>query len=92
MTIRIEKTLKGSKPTVSLSGQLVSCHRQALLEEIQDDHAIALDLEEVTLIDLGIVQLLMDLEERGIELLNCPPYIREWISREKKRAGSLEVK
>jgi hypothetical protein len=91
MTIRIEKTSKDSKPTLRLSGQLVSCHRGSLVEEVQGDDGIALDLEEVTLVDLGIVQLLMHFEERGIELLNCPPYIREWISREKKRAGSLEV-
>jgi hypothetical protein len=91
MTIRIEKTSIGSKPTLCLSGQLVSCHRQSLLEEVQGDDSGALDLEEVTLVDLGIVQLLMHFEEKGIELLNCPPYIREWISREKTRAGSLEV-
>jgi len=49
---------------------------------------IALDLEEVSLVDLDIVQLLDRCEAKGMELLNCPPYIREWISRESSRATS----
>jgi len=40
------------------------------------------NIEEITLVDLDIVQLLARCEAKGLELLNCPPYIREWISRE----------
>jgi len=48
---------------------------------------IVLDLEEVTLVDLDIVQFLARCEARGMELLHCSPYIREWICRENDRAG-----
>ncbi len=48
---------------------------------------IILDLEEVTLVDLDIVQFLARCEAGGVELLHCPPYVREWISRENDRAG-----
>jgi len=49
-----------------------------------------LDLEEVTLVDLDIVQLLARCEAKGLELLNCPAYIREWISRENSRANNRD--
>jgi hypothetical protein len=50
---------------------------------------IALDLEEVTLVDIDIVQFLARSEAEGVELLHCPAYIREWISRENHRAGRV---
>jgi hypothetical protein len=31
------------------------------------------------------VRFLSECEAQGIELLHCSPYIREWISRERKR-------
>jgi hypothetical protein len=40
-----------------------------------------LDLSEVTLVDLGVVRFLISCEDEGIELVQCPPYVREWILR-----------
>jgi anti-anti-sigma regulatory factor len=89
MTIRIQQTTEGDCTVLRLSGELVSSQREALLEEIEsNDNTIALCLEEVTIVDLDIVQLLARCEARGVKLLNCPPYIREWISRENSRANS----
>ena len=91
MTIRIEKTLEGHNSIFRLSGELVSSNRQALLDEIESSkNGIALDLEEVTLVDLEIVQLLARCQAMGIEMLNCPAYIREWILRERNRAGGSD--
>jgi len=42
-------------------------------------------LYEVTLVDVGVVRFLIACEAEGIELLNCAPYIREWMSRERNR-------
>jgi hypothetical protein len=42
-----------------------------------------LDLEEVTLIDVESVRFLGTCEERGATLLNCSPYIRDWIGKER---------
>jgi hypothetical protein len=50
---------------------------------------IALDLEEVTLVDIDIVHFLARCEAGGTELLHCSPYIREWISRENDRASKV---
>ena len=44
----------------------------------------ALDLKEVMAVDLEIVRFLGSCEREGTELLHCPPYIREWISREQR--------
>jgi len=46
---------------------------------------IVLDLLELTLVDQEAVRFLLGCEEDGIELLNCPTYIREWITRERRR-------
>ena len=87
MTLRIEKTYEGQKTTIRLSGQVAASDRQALSEQIEmSTERIVLDLEEVTLVDLDIVQFLARCEAGGVELCHCPPYIREWISREIDRA------
>jgi len=89
MTLRIQKGSDDHNTTVRLSGRLVASHRRALSEQIESStETIVLDLEEVTLVDLDIVQFLARCEAAGsVELLHCPPYIREWISRENDRAG-----
>ena len=42
-----------------------------------------LDLSQVTLVDLGVVRFLISCEDESIELVQCPPYVREWIRRER---------
>lgn len=45
---------------------------------------IALDLQDVTLVDRDSVRFLARCEAENIELRICPAYIREWIDAEKK--------
>ena len=49
----------------------------------QEKSHVAIDLEEVTLIDRETVIFLAVSETSGTELRNCPTFIREWIDREK---------
>ena len=42
---------------------------------------VALDLEEVTLVDREAVKFLATLDARGVGLRNCPGFIREWMRR-----------
>ena len=44
---------------------------------------IVLDLEDVTLVDLDVVRFLGVSEAEGLELVNCSPYIRDWILKER---------
>ena len=50
---------------------------------------VLLDLEEVTLVDIDIVHFLARSEAEGVELLHCPAYLREWISKENDRRGNM---
>jgi predicted metal-binding protein len=45
---------------------------------------LVLDLKDVTLADRDAVKFLLRCEEAGFQLENCPPYIREWIERERE--------
>lgn len=47
---------------------------------------VAIDLREVILVDREVVSFLAVSENDGIELRNCPAYIREWVDREKHQA------
>ena len=42
-----------------------------------------LDLGQVTLVDLEVIRFLVSCEDSGVELVQCPPYVREWILRER---------
>ena len=87
MTLRIQKTSDGDDTIVHLSGRLAAADREGLYEQIEGSRGRnALDLEEVTLVDIEIVGFLAKCEAEGMELLHCSPYIREWISRECDRA------
>ena len=55
-----------------------------LLGVEQPGRAVVLDLRDVVLVDREIVRFLRTSERDGIVLRNCPPYIREWITREEE--------
>lgn len=44
---------------------------------------MVLDLKELRLVDQEAVSFLRNCEADGIELRNCPAYIREWIAGEE---------
>ena len=86
MACRIDR-LAGEKDSVVLriSGRITRDDVDVLRAAIdQERGAIAIDLGEVDLIDRDAVTLLALRVARGVELRNCPPYIREWIAREQE--------
>jgi len=58
---------------------------KALFSSEANGRRIVLDLLELTLVDRDVVRFLEGCEADGIELRNCPTYIREWITRERQR-------
>jgi hypothetical protein len=50
------------------------------------DPKVVLDLRDVSIVNLDVVRFLGVCESRGIQLLDCPAYIRKWIDREKVTA------
>jgi hypothetical protein len=84
-TLKIEKHSSHGKTTIRLIGRFQWEHVDELKKQIHSNgKQLALDLQEVTLVDLGVVQFLALCEAEGIDLLHCPPYIREWIRRERQ--------
>ncbi len=85
MTLRIERISQGGKTIFRVSGRIALEHLAALKAEIDGGGAgTVLDLEHVTLVDVEGVRFLSDCEFRGIELVRCSQYIREWIARERE--------
>jgi hypothetical protein len=86
MTLKIEKDSDGRKTLLRLNGRLQAEHLDELKKQIEGDHSrIALDLDGVMLVDVEIVRFLNACEDSGVELVQCLPYIREWMTREKGR-------
>jgi anti-anti-sigma regulatory factor len=84
VTLRIEGRAEGERTILRLSGRIESIDLDELRTAIaRNGPAAALDLEQVTLVDLAAVQFLCICESDGIELLHCARYIREWIGRER---------
>jgi hypothetical protein len=86
MTLRIERILEDGRTTLRVSGRVGSEHLVELEAEVEGLGAgTVMDLEHVTLVDLEGIRFLSDCEVKGIELVRCSPYIREWIARERQK-------
>jgi ABC-type transporter Mla MlaB component len=87
MACRIDRLLAERDLVVlRISGRIARDDVDVLRSALdQERGAIAIDLAEVGLVDRGAVNLLVLIETRGVELRNCPPYIREWIAREREQ-------
>ena len=84
MSLKIERTPGKSFPTIRLIGRIQTEHLTELKAQLDAvGSTVVLDLGEVSLVNLEVVRFLRTCEWEGIQLLNCPAYIREWIDREK---------
>jgi hypothetical protein len=86
MTLKIVRISGKQRTRVRLSGALRVEHLDQVKTEIERaGPRMALDLEEVDLVDLEGVRFLNACEANGIPVLCCSPYIREWMLRERDR-------
>ncbi len=84
MTLRIANESDGQRTTLRLSGRIRSTDIANVREAMKGNaERIVLDLEEVTLVDLDVVRFLGGSQADGVELVNCSPYIRDWIFNER---------
>ena len=82
MTLRIERF----KDRIRLSDELRIAHLEQVKSETEGcESPVVLDLEEVGLVDLEGVRFLNACEAKGISVLHCSPYIREWMLQERIR-------
>ena len=84
MTLRIEKYSDRDSTTIRLIGRMQAEHLSEIERQIEESGGnVTLDLEEVTLVDVQVVRFLGGCEARGIDVLNCSPYISDWIVKER---------
>jgi anti-anti-sigma regulatory factor len=84
MTLKIEKYSDEYNTTLRLIGRMRAEHLPELEKQIRESETkIVLDLEELNLVDVEAVRFLGTCEAQGVKLLNCSPYIRDWIGKER---------
>jgi hypothetical protein len=89
--LRIEKDSDGCVTRLRLSGRIQPDCIASIRSAMNDGCARKiLDLREVTLVDIAVVRFLISCEDEGIDLLQCPPYVREWILRERAEGAQPE--
>jgi hypothetical protein len=85
MSCRIDRVVNAESLVVLfVSGRITGEHVDMLRGVLeQESGGFAIDLRNVLLVDREAVKFLALSETHGTELRNCPPYIREWVTRER---------
>jgi len=85
MSCRIDRVVGGDGIVVlSISGRITKQDLGTLRNAIEAEAtAVAIDLENVDLVDREVVKFLAQKELNGTVLRNCSAYIREWVTRER---------
>jgi ABC-type transporter Mla MlaB component len=84
MILEMENDFDGHITTIRLSGQLRSEYLEELKAQIKNSVSkVVLNLDDVSLVDAEVVRFLGHCQAEGVTLLNCSPYIRNWIAREQ---------
>jgi hypothetical protein len=85
MSCRIDRVVSAESVAVLfVSGRITGEHVDLLRGVLeQESRGFAIDLKNVVLVDREAVKLLALIETHGAEFRNCPPYIREWVTRER---------
>jgi hypothetical protein len=84
--LKLERSSDGKRTGICIIGRVCSEHVGEIANEMRTcGDNVFLDLEDVTIVHVEVVRFLAQWEKEGAELLHCPPYIREWISRETQQ-------
>ena len=92
----IEMPIEKQTPTQDLTDeqtqQLLMVVRQYMqsAEVEQVAQPITLDMDEVDVVDIDGIRLLNECQTQGIQVVNCSPYIREWMLQEKRTGEDEE--
>src|SRR5260221_10765472 len=82
MTLRIDRV----QERVRLSGEFRSEHVHQVKAELDRCQSpVALDLEEVGLVDVEAIRFLNSCDAAGVSVLHGSAYIRTWMSQERAR-------
>jgi hypothetical protein len=84
--LKIQKAATG-QAVFTLSGRMNAeniSELEALFKSETNTRRIVLDIKDLTLVNQEAVTFLERCEGDGITLTNCPAYIREWITRQRR--------
>ena len=79
---RVRRSSNG-ETVFALSGRIEGerlAELESLIQSEGSGRPIVIDLKDVTLAGEDGIVFLAQCEARNIKLVNCPPYIREWIT------------
>ena len=85
--LRIQSSEANREVVFTLSGQMDEepiAELETLINSEANGHPIVLDLKDLTLVNEDAITFLERCESNSITLENCPPYIREWINRQRR--------
>jgi hypothetical protein len=84
--LKVQRSANG-QVVFTLSGQMDAesiAELETFVQSEADGRPRVLDLKDVTLVDQDAVNFLDRCEMENITLKNCPAYIREWITRQRR--------
>ena len=84
MTCRIDRLSTEQGLVIYISGRIAAEDVEVVRTALDEHRVVAIDVAAVELVDGDAVKLLAQIETEGIELQNCPAYIREWITKERE--------
>ncbi len=91
MILRIVVESGDEQIVLRLIGRIESEQVHDLKAQLANEtRAIVLDLTEIKLVNAAAVRFLRLSEDKGIELRNCPAYVREWIRGDRRSGNETE--
>jgi anti-anti-sigma regulatory factor len=86
---QVRRSESGGVVTFALSGrieeeQVAELQKLLKVEAGGNSTGVLLDLGDVRLVHRQAVKFLAECEAGGVELRNCPPYVREWIAKRER--------
>ena len=84
--LRIRRT-SNDRVVFGLSGRMVKddlAELEALISCEANHGRVVLDLKDLTLVGVDAINFLVRCESDGITLKNCPAYVREWMTRQRR--------
>jgi anti-anti-sigma regulatory factor len=89
VSYRIQRSEHQGAIVFALSGDLDSRHAAQLAELLALESAgrILLDLHDITLVDRASVRFLASAESTRVLIINCPCYVRSWMTAERQLAS-----
>jgi hypothetical protein len=79
---QVRRSVDSGRVIIAISGRIEEEQLSQLETLLKgESESVVLDLADVRLVHREAVQFLLKCEDGGIELRNCPSYVREWIEK-----------